>query len=51
MNRVPRSGLGFLLGLDEFINNVKRYCLWLLDCPPDELRQMPNVISRVGAVK
>ncbi|MEZ7509091.1 class I SAM-dependent DNA methyltransferase [Cloacibacterium sp. Arc13] len=40
-----------LIGSDEFINNKKRFCLWLVDCPPDELRKMPLVIERVNRVK
>ena len=40
-----------LIGSDEFINNRKRYCLWLVDCPPDELRKMPMVMERVNRVK
>ena len=40
----------FAMG-DEFINNLKRYCLWLLDCSPSELRQMPFVLARVEKVK
>ena len=40
----------FAMG-DEFINNIKRYCLWLVDCPPSELRQMPHVLARVEKVK
>ncbi len=39
------------LGADEFINGLKRWCLWLVDCPPGELRQMPEVMQRVQAVK
>ncbi len=39
------------LGADEFINNIPRWCLWLVDCPPNELRAMPEVIKRVQAVK
>lgn len=38
-------------GSEEFINNIKRYCLWLRDCPPDKLRKMPEVMSRVENVK
>ncbi|MBP5983918.1 MAG: class I SAM-dependent DNA methyltransferase [Fluviicola sp.] len=41
----------FLIGAVEFINNKKRYCLWLVDCPPDELRKMPHVMERVNRVK
>lgn len=40
-----------LIGADEFINNKKRYCLWLIDCPPDELRKMPLVMERVNRVR
>jgi hypothetical protein len=39
------------LGSDEFINDRERWCLWLGECPPDELRQMPQALKRVEAVK
>ena len=39
------------LGAEEFINNTARWCLWLVDCPPNELRSMPEVMKRVQAVK
>ena len=39
------------LGADEFINGKKRYCLWLTDASPAELRRMPLVAKRVEAVK
>ena len=39
------------VGAEEFINNTARYCLWLVDCPPAELRQMPFVLKRVQAVQ
>ena len=35
----------------EFINGEKRWCLWLKDIKPDELRAMPNVLKRVEAVR
>ncbi|MBQ5497415.1 MAG: class I SAM-dependent DNA methyltransferase, partial [Acetobacter sp.] len=40
----------FMMG-DEFINNKPRYCLWLVDCPPNELRSMPHVMERVEACR
>ncbi len=40
-----------VIGAREFINNEKRYCLWLKDCPPNELRNMPKVLERVERVK
>ena len=39
------------LGAHEFINGYERWCLWLGDCPPNELREMPKVCERVEAVK
>lgn len=39
------------MGAEEFINGRKRYCLWLGDCSPSVLRQMPESMKRVEAVK
>ncbi len=39
------------LGADEFLNGYERWCLWLGDCPPNELRQMPEALARVNAVR
>ncbi|TAJ77233.1 MAG: class I SAM-dependent DNA methyltransferase [Gallionellaceae bacterium] len=39
------------IGADEFINNYERWCLWLGDCPPDELRRMPEAMKRVEMVR
>lgn len=39
------------LGSEEFINNIKRYCLWLKNIKPEELRSLPLVKNRVEAVK
>ena len=39
------------VGSNEFINGIERYCLWLKDCPPNELRKMPLVYQRVKAVR
>jgi len=38
-------------GADEFINRRPRYCLYLGNCPPEELRKMPECLKRVEAVK
>ena len=38
-------------GSQEFINRCSRYCLWLGDCPPNELRKMPECVKRVEAVR
>ena len=36
-----------LTGAAEFINNKDRYCLWLVDVSPKELRSMPLVVNRI----
>ena len=38
-------------GAQEFIHNKPRYCLWLGDCSPAELRRMPHAFKRVEAVR
>ena len=38
-------------GSEEFIHRKPRYCLWLGDCTPAELRQMPHCMKRIEAVK
>ena len=38
-------------GAYEFINRCPRYCLYLRDCPPNELRKMPECVKRVEAVR
>jgi hypothetical protein len=38
-------------GAEDFIEGKPRWCLWLGDCPPDELRKLPEVMKRVEAVK
>ena len=45
-NRIRRY-----VGSNEFINGIMRYCLWLKDCPPNELRKMPRVLKRVEGVR
>lgn len=39
------------VGSTELINNTKRYCLYLKDCPPSEIRKMPYVLKKIEAVK
>ena len=38
-------------GAVEFINQKPRYCLWLGECSPSELRTMPHCLKRVQNVK
>lgn len=39
------------MGAEEFINNKTRWCLWLVDASPTELRQLPEIMKRVQGVK
>lgn len=38
-------------GAREFLLGVPRYCLWLGDCTPNELRRMPECLKRVENVR
>ena len=40
-----------LMGAKEYTNSQDRYCLWLVDASPAELRKMPLVMERVEACK
>ena len=40
-----------MLGSEEFINNKDRWCLWLVDVKPGQLREMPRVMKRVELCK
>jgi len=39
------------IGSHEFINGYYRYCLWLGECAPSDLRKMPEVMKRIEAVR
>ncbi|HOT62665.1 MAG TPA: N-6 DNA methylase [Treponemataceae bacterium] len=40
-----------LLGAEEYINNIPRFCLWLIDANPSELKALPYVLKRIESVK
>lgn len=39
------------MGSEEFINNIERWCLWLVDVTPNELRKMPELLNRIEGVR
>jgi hypothetical protein len=39
------------MGANEYINNIKRWCLWLVDLQPGELRSLPLIKDRVEKVQ
>ncbi|MBU3013688.1 N-6 DNA methylase [Poseidonibacter lekithochrous] len=53
LNKEPKAE-EFILSLisaREYLNNKKRWCLWLEDVSPKDLREMPTVLERVQKVK
>lgn len=40
-----------LVGSVEFINNKKRWCLWLVGVSPAEIKKMPEVMKRIEQCK
>lgn len=39
------------VGAEGLIDGQYRRCLWLGDCPPEQLRSMPEVMTRLDAVR
>ncbi len=39
------------IGSEEFINNSPRWCLWLKNASPDEIRKSPFIMDRLGKVR
>lgn len=40
-----------LVGAREFINGTNRWCLWLVNASPSEIRNMPLVMERIAKVR
>ncbi len=53
LNKEPRAEkyVRRILGSQEFINGENRWCLWLKDAAPGEIRTMPEIMRRVEAVR
>ncbi len=39
------------IGAVEFLNNKKRYCLWLVNATPAEIKKSPSVLKRVESIR
>jgi len=39
------------IGADEYINNGKRFCLWLKDVAPSVLKKHPEIMRKIEATK
>lgn len=53
LNREPlaKPYIKKLIGAKEYINNLERYCLWLVGVSPVELQKMPLVMERIKRVR
>jgi hypothetical protein len=53
LNKEPDAAKYFrrFVGSQEYINNIERWCLWLEDINPSELRKLKYVLDRVQKVK
>ena len=40
-----------IISAHEFLNGKKRWCLWLKDVKPEDIKKLPEVFKRVNAVK
>jgi hypothetical protein len=48
---VTKQWIKPFVGSDEFLNGGWRWCLWLADVPPSELRNVKPVMERISAVR
>lgn len=48
---ISKNWIREYIGAKEFINGKKRYCLWLINISPKELKNCPPVIKRIENVK
>ena len=39
------------VGSREFINSLDRWCLWMIDAEPNELRNLPSILEKIERVK
>lgn len=40
-----------IYGATEYINNIPRYCLWLVNANPADLKRMPMIMDRIEKVR
>lgn len=48
---IVKKWIHLFLGAAEFINNKKRYCLWLQGANPSDIKKCPRVLKRVDSVR
>ena len=50
-NPISKKYIHLYLGAQEFLHNKKRFCLWLVNASPADLKRMPLVLQRVKQVR
>lgn len=48
---LSRNWIRPYIGATEFINNKSRYCLWMVNANPDDLKKCPEVMKRINSVR
>lgn len=48
---ISKKFIHTFVGANEFINNISRYCLWLIGASPSEIKKCPEVMRRIEAVR
>ncbi|MBI5235887.1 MAG: class I SAM-dependent DNA methyltransferase [Deltaproteobacteria bacterium] len=53
VNEAPTAKKYFrrFFGAEEFINGIERWCLWLKNAKPEELREIPAIMNRLEKVR
>jgi len=53
ISKEPNSAQYFrhFIGGYEFLNNVERWCLWLVNAEPNLIKSLPNILHRIQKVK
>ncbi|MBQ7198116.1 MAG: class I SAM-dependent DNA methyltransferase [Selenomonadaceae bacterium] len=49
ISKYPESEkfIKILIGAEEFLHNKKRYCLWLVNATPSEIKKIPPIYERI----
>jgi N-6 DNA Methylase len=40
-----------IYGSQEYINNIDRWCIWLVNANPTDIKNMPEILKRIESVK
>ena len=50
-NPLAKKYIRSLVSADEYLNGMYRWCLWLVDANPADIRRSPGLLARIEAVK